>query len=67
MTATDKQVRYALFLLGKSGFSTRYMNAEFKKLGAGMSARSGQVSDWLRGLNSYEISQLIDKLKAQSA
>lgn len=61
--ASDKQVRYILILLDKAGYSTRYMNASFKKLGAGMRDRSGKVEDWVKGLNAAEASGLIDKLK----
>ncbi len=62
MRNTDKQIRYALFLLGKAGYSTRFMNAQFKELGATMNERSGTVEDWLR--NHSNISGLIDKVKA---
>lgn len=61
--ATDKQVRYALFLLKERGYSTTWMNAEFKALGATMSERSGKVETWLRNKNVAEISSLIDQLK----
>lgn len=61
--ASEKQVRYAMFLLGKKGYSTKYMNAEFKTLGATMRARSGLVSDWLAGMSFCDISALIDTLK----
>ena len=61
--ATEKQVRYALFLLSKQGYSTRWMNAQFKKLGATMRERSGTVEDWLRKMNVAECSALIDRLQ----
>lgn len=61
--ATDKQVNYILMLLGKAGYSTRFMNADFKRLGASMRQRSGSVEAWVRGLNLAEASALIDKLK----
>lgn len=61
--ATDKQVSYALSLLAKKGYSTRFMNAQFKKLGASMRERSGTVESWLANMNRAEISQLIDRLK----
>lgn len=32
--ATEKQVSFALYLLGKAGYSTRYMDSSFKRLGA---------------------------------
>ena len=61
--ATDKQVRYALFLLKKKGYSTKWMDSSFKKLGATMRERSGKVEDWLSGRNIAEISDVIDRLK----
>jgi hypothetical protein len=61
--ATDKQVSYALSLIGKAGYSTRYMDASFKTLGATMRERTGTVESWLRNMPRHEISQLIDKLK----
>jgi hypothetical protein len=63
MTATTKQISYALSLLGKAGYSTRYMDARYKDLGATMRQRSGAVSDWLAQMNRAEISALIDTLK----
>lgn len=38
---SEKQVRYALHLLDKAGYSTRFMDARFKNLGATMRQRSG--------------------------
>ncbi len=61
MKNTDKQIRYALFLLGKAGYSTRFMDAKFKELGATMKERSGTVEGWLE--NHSNISGLIDRLK----
>jgi hypothetical protein len=63
MKATEKQVSYALALLDKAGYGTRFMSAKFKELGASMRERSGSVSDWLAGMNRVEISKLIDRLK----
>ena len=61
--ATPKQVRYALYLLGEAGYSTRYMDASFAALGATMRERSGTVECWLESMNRVEISRLIDRLK----
>ena len=61
--ATQKQVNYVLFLLGKNGYSTRFMNAGFKRLGATMRERSGTVKDWLERMNNQEISDVIKLLK----
>lgn len=63
MKATEKQINFALFLLGKKGYSTNWMNAQFKSLGASMRERSGKVEDWLGNMNKTEISQIIDQLK----
>lgn len=63
MTASDAQVRYALHLLGEAGYSTNWMNSDFKNLGATMRERKGKVRDWLSGLDSSQISRLIDQLK----
>lgn len=63
MKATEKQVSYALRLLAENGYSTRYMDAKYKELGAGMRERSGKVEDWLRSKTKAEISALIDRLK----
>ena len=61
--ATEKQVSYALALLNKAGYSTRYMDSRFKRLGATMRERSGLVEDWLAGMNRARISNLIGELK----
>lgn len=63
--ATEKQVRYVMFLLDQQGFSTRYMDASFKALGATMRERSGSVESWVRGLDFGRASSLIDTLKAR--
>ena len=63
MKATEKQVSYLLHLLAKAGYSVRFMDAKFKELGAGMRERSGTVENWLRGKNTAEASQLIERLK----
>lgn len=61
--ASQKQVNFLLSLLHGAGYSTRYMNKQFKDFGATMRQRSGSVEGWLRGLNSAEASDLIDRLK----
>lgn len=47
VNATPKQISYALALLHRNGYDTRYMNASFKELGATMKDRSGTVEYWL--------------------
>lgn len=61
--ATQKQINYALFLLDKKGYSTEWMNSEFKDLGASMRERSGKVEDWLKSINVVRLSKLIEELK----
>lgn len=63
MKATAKQVSYAMILLEKSGYSTRYMGAKFKNLGATMRERSGTVRNWLENKSVSDLSKLIDDLK----
>lgn len=63
MKASEKQVRYALHLMDAGGYSTRYMNARHKELGASMRERSGSVADWLGSMTPPQISRLIDSLK----
>lgn len=65
MKASDKQIGYALALLGKAGYSVKWMNAAYKDLGATMRERSGTVSAWLSKMNTAEISALIDRLKEE--
>lgn len=61
--ATDKQIRYLMYLLQKNGYSTKWMSSDFKKLGATMRERSGRVIDWLENLTIGEASELINYLK----
>jgi len=61
--ATEKQVRYLLYLLKENGYDTRYMNASYKNLGAHMKERHGSVTDWLRSLDIQRASELIKRLK----
>lgn len=67
MKATQRQVSYALSLLGEAGYSTRFMGSEFKALGARMDERSGTVQGWLEKKNASEVSELIGMLKEQEA
>jgi len=60
---TEKQINYALFLLDKNGYSTKFMNASYKNLGATRKECSGLVIDWLKNLTSVRISNLISDLK----
>jgi hypothetical protein len=61
--ATEKQVRFAMMLLDKAGFSIRFMNSSYKALGATMRERSGRVEDWVRNKSVAEASSLINALK----
>ena len=60
---TAKQINYALALLDRNGFDTRFMNSTFKRLGATMRQRSGTVENWLKSMTRREVSSLIDELK----
>ena len=67
MSATPKQVAYALHLLGEAGYGTDWMRSEHKALGATMRERSGTVEGWLRKMNRARISSLIKTLVAEAA
>lgn len=59
MKATDKQIRFAKFLLSENGYRTDYFDASFKRLGLTMAERSGRIDDM-----SFEVaSKIIDALK----
>ena len=62
---TERQINYAMLLLDKAGYSTRFMDSRFKSLGATMRERSGSVEAWLRSKKGFELSRLIDTLKSQ--
>ena len=64
MKATDKQIKYILYLADRKGLSTTWMNAGWKKVGVPLSARNGRVVDFLANLNVSEASNLIDRLQA---
>jgi hypothetical protein len=64
--ATEKQVNYAMSLLAKAGYDTKFMSAKYKALGATMRERSGSVKGWLEGKSSADMSALIDALKSQT-
>ena len=61
--ATDRQINYLMHLLAQRGYSTRFMNARYKELGATMRQRSGTVRGWLESLTIAEASVLIDRLR----
>lgn len=61
--ASEKQINYLLSLLDKKGYSTRYMDASFSRLGATMRQRSGTVRGWLESMDKFEASRLIEQLK----
>lgn len=67
MSATPKQIAYALHLLAEAGYGTKWMDSSFKALGATMRERSGHVEDWLRNMNRARISKLIGALVAEAA
>lgn len=61
--ATEKQVGYAMYLLGKTKYGNRNMHSSFKDLGASMRERTGSVKQWLQNLSMADISKLIDQVK----
>ncbi len=61
--ATQKQIDYALALMDRKGYDTRWMTAKHRNLGATCRERSGKVSDWLAGLTKAEVSNIISKLQ----
>lgn len=67
MKPTEKQIEYALTLLGRAGFSIRFMDRTFAELGAGMRERSGRVRDWVAGKDRDEVSRLIERLQTRIA
>lgn len=62
MRATEKQVSYIMYLAGKQGMSTKYMDASWKRL-ASMTDRRGKVQDFLEGLDKHRASEIINALK----
>lgn len=60
--ATEKQVSYLMRLLDRAGYSTRWMDARYKELGATMRERSGRVETWVRERTVSEASDLIERL-----
>jgi hypothetical protein len=63
--ATDKQVTYAMSLMRKAGYGTRFMSSEHKKLGASMRERSGTVENWIKAMPVATASALIEQLKQE--
>jgi cobalamin biosynthesis Mg chelatase CobN len=61
-TASKKQISYILHLMAEAGYSTDWMNARHKALGATMRERSGRVIDWLAKMDSASASSLITDL-----
>ena len=61
--ATEKQVKYCLYLLEKNGYDTKWMDATYKRLGATMNERRGSPEAWLEGKTNSEISNLISRLR----
>ncbi len=57
--ATDKQVRYLMYLLRSGG----HMLRPFDALGVPVGFRHGDIEQWLRARSLREASALIDRLK----
>lgn len=60
--ATDKQVRYIIYLLKRLGYNTKYVNSGYKKLGAGAVEYGMPITEWLGRRDIAEASAIIDKL-----
>lgn len=60
--ATDKQVRYIIYLLKHLGYDTRYVNSSYKKLGAGGVEYGMSITEWLSRRDIAGASTIIDKL-----
>lgn len=58
-----KQRNYILYLLGRAGFDTRYVNSKYKALGLTMRERQGTVSDWLDNLPEHQVPATIRRLQ----
>lgn len=66
LAPTDKQVSYALDLLGRNGFRTRKMNESYAELiDPRLPVPTGTVREWLRSMTRSEISSLIDDLSGR--
>lgn len=63
--ASEKQIGFALGMLGANGFSTEIMTAKYAQLGAVPQGYRGEVTHWLRSMTSVEIGALIDVLIAR--
>lgn len=67
MRATEKQVRYIMWLLNRAGYPTDWMSSRHKALGATMRERSGRVLDWVQSLDRFRASKVIHALIAELA
>ena len=65
--ATERQVRYALYLMERAGYGTRYMRSEHSRLGARCRERRGTVEGWLYSLSTHRCSEVIEQLLAELA
>ena len=65
--ASDKQIRYLLYLLADRGYGHTRMSRQFLSLGAPPEtcAAGGPVADWLAALPSGVASNLIVRLKSE--
>jgi hypothetical protein len=61
--ATPKQIERAIMLLGKANYSTGFIDANFKRLGATMSDRDCTVESWLAAKTESEIEMLLERLR----
>ncbi|MGD0472013.1 MAG: hypothetical protein ABSB70_02230 [Candidatus Velthaea sp.] len=61
--ATPKQIGRAILLLGKANYNTKYIDSNFKRLGATMSDRDCAVESWLAAKTGSEIEMLLERLQ----
>lgn len=61
--ATAKQIERAILLLGKAKYDTKFIDSNFKRLGATMPDRDCTVESWLAAKTEFEIEMLIERLR----
>ena len=64
--ADPHQIQRALILLGKAGYNTGFIDANFKRLGATASESDWTVQKWLIEKRSFEVEMLIERLQNET-
>jgi len=65
--ATAKKIRQVVLLLGRAGYNTVFVDANFKHFGATMSDGDRPVESWLANKDSFELDMLIERLSNETA